>query len=249
MRREPGVHRRRIALSFREQDPEHVRYAARIDAGDDGVLHGLIVGLRLVLAAEAGDECIGAGADDRLAEAAVADLRQGAHQHQAAVHLVRLLHLLHRVAQGHVADLVPEHAGDLVHRHRALDQAAIDVDPAAGHGKGIHFLAVHDRKVPRQPARVGTLGQRLAERIEVLVDLRVADDRQLRVDLRRVRLPHRDFLLRRDRARRRDDRGGKDAHGTGGAPEGAGDGATGAGHDRSLGDREAPGRFPALLAS
>src|SRR5262245_14760062 len=105
------------------------------------------------------------------------------------------------MALHHVTDLVSEHASELIHLLRALDQTAIHVDVAARHRERVDLWCVDDVEVPLEllTAR-GETGNRVAKDVDVAVDFRIAHDGELRVDLRRIVLPHLDFRLRGDAA-------------------------------------------------
>jgi len=106
------------------------------------------------------------------------------------------------VAPHHVADLVAEHARELAEVLRPLDEPAVHVDEASGHREGVHFLRVDDEELEVQLlATRGEARDGVAEHVDVAVDLGIAHDRQLLVDLRRVLRAHLDLLLRRDPAR------------------------------------------------
>jgi hypothetical protein len=108
---------------------------------------------------------------------------------------LRFLHLLNRVTLRDVADLVTKYAGHLRERLGPLDEPAIEVDEPARHREGVHLGAVDDVEVPVEAAVVGEIGDRIAQQVDVLVNGRILDDRQLRIDLGRVLRPELDFLL------------------------------------------------------
>ena len=95
-------------------------------------------------------------------------------------------------------DLVANYTGQLRERLRAPDQAAVDVDVPARHGEGVDFRVVDNGKFPRAVLRAGLRDERFTKATDEGVDLRVAHDRQLLVNLRRIIPPHLRFLLRRN---------------------------------------------------
>jgi len=122
-----------------------------IDAGLHHRPHALLVGLGFVLPAELRKQRRAADVDGGLADPAVADLGERAQRHEAAADALRLLHLLHRMAPRHVADLVGEHAGQLVHRRGAGNEAAVHVHPAAGTAKAFTSLLSTTAKCQVRP--------------------------------------------------------------------------------------------------
>ncbi len=82
-----------------------------------------------------------------------------------------------------MADLVSHHRRELIHTIGTFRDAAIDVDVAAGKRERVEVVRVHQEEVPVEVASIGHMGQRITEHLEVPVDLRVADDRKLRVHL------------------------------------------------------------------
>ena len=158
------------------------------------------VRLLLVGAAEFCEERAAGGVDRFLTKSAVADAREHAGQRHADVGLLRLLHLLHGVAFDDVTDLVSEHAGNFVHLVGALDESAVHVDEAARHGERVDFLAVDDEEMPVEIAPAGEPGDGVAQHIDVAVQLGIADDGKLGVDLLGFLHSHLNFLLGRNAA-------------------------------------------------
>ena len=83
---------------------------------------------------------------------------------KTTTHLLRLLHLLHRVTPSHVSDLVAEYTSEFIHRLSACNEATVDVHPAPRHRRRVHPLAVHDSKVPDQTTGIRERSKRPAER-------------------------------------------------------------------------------------
>ena len=132
----------------------------------------------------------------------MADAREGAHDGDSDVSLLRGLHLLDRMALNHVADLVPESSCQLVQLFCALNESAVDVDISARQGEGVHLPGIHDVEMPIQVRAAGGFCDRVAEILDVTTDGRIGYDRQLRVDFLGVLPAERDFLVLRDRAGR-----------------------------------------------
>src|ERR1035437_7001956 len=214
MRREERAHRAGRILPLVEQDPEHLGNAVGIDAGLDGGADALLVGFGLVALAEVREQAARADVDRRGREFRSANAREDAAERHAQVRALRLLHLLDRVTPRHVPDLVTDHAGDLAHRLRPLDQPAIHVHVAARHRERVDLLAVHDVEVPLEVALVRDGRERIAQHVDVPQRLGIVDERELPRDLRRVVRAHLHFLLLRHGARRehgkRRERGGGD---------------------------------------
>ena len=177
------------ALEQREQ----VDQRARVVVGARAVAERELVGLPLVVAAVLEEQEREAG----LRQARQAgDLRRQ-HRADAEPDLRQhpLAHLVHAVARGDVADLVPEHARELRLVAHVGEDAAGDVDEAARQRERVHHVVVDDAEGPRQvgPLRLG--GEPAADRRHVLLDLAVVVEAELLRDLRVGLLPHRDLLL------------------------------------------------------
>jgi hypothetical protein len=74
------------------------------------------------------------------------------------------------------------------------ENAARDVDEAAGQGKSVDRRLIHDGELPRQPRPLGLLCHAEADVADVLLQRRVVVDAHLLADLPVGLLPHRDFL-------------------------------------------------------
>ena len=81
--------------------------------------------------------------DDLLASAAVA-AQQAAQDAEPGLGCVGLRRLVRPVPQGHVGDLVREHARQLALGARGLEQAAVHVQEAAREREGVDVGRVHD---------------------------------------------------------------------------------------------------------
>ena len=57
-----------------------------------------------------------------------------------------------------MANLVSEHARELVHPLNALNEAAIDVDVATRYRKGVHLGRIDDEELPVEAAVVSQPG-------------------------------------------------------------------------------------------
>jgi hypothetical protein len=111
-----------------------------------------------------------------------------------------LLHLLDRVTLGHVADLVPQHSGNLAHGPGALDEAAIDVDESAGHRERVDLAGVDNEKLPIEVAIIGERRDGIPQPVDVAGEDRIRDQWQLLVDLTGIVRAHLDLLLGRYRS-------------------------------------------------
>src|SRR4030095_5880407 len=97
-------------------------------------------------------------------------------------------------------------AGELVDAVGALDQATVHVDVSAGKGESVDLFGVDDVEVPVEIRAAGTLGERLAEGLDIGADRRIGDDWQLGVDLCCILPAESDFLVLRDGAGRNDEK-------------------------------------------
>ena len=201
VRGEPAVDCRGPAGALREQHTEHRGNPLWIDTGAGYEGHPVSIGLALVIAAELREHGRARHVDQRACRLILANSGENAGELHANLRLLHLLHLLHRVALDDVPDFVPEHARHHRQILRSLDEPAIHVDEAARHRERVDVAAVHDVEAPIEIPLVGQLGDRIAQHVDVAIDLRIGDDRKLSVDLLRVTLPKLNFLLRRDAAR------------------------------------------------
>src|SRR5262249_13122715 len=142
--------------------------------------------------------------------------------------LGQLAVLLHarEVARLHVADLVPDHARELVGAARGEQSAAVHVDVAPGQGEGVQGGVAHDAEAVGEGLRVEAGGELVAEgdrvaehdggvdQDDVLADLRVElrTDVALVLDVRRTegaeRVPAAPVVLDAGRRGRREQAGG-----------------------------------------
>ena len=203
VRAEPGVEpSRRPLVALLDQDLEHLRDPSRVDPRAHRVLDPRLVRLRFVASAERRHDPL-SGHPHRHVAAVGADRREDAAENHPQVHALPGLHLLHAVPLDHVPDLVPEHSGELIHRRRALDQSAIHVDESPGDRERIDLRTIDDVEPPVEITVVGDAGDRVAEHIDVAHHLRVANDRELRIDLLGIVGPELDLLAAsRSRTRR-----------------------------------------------
>src|SRR5687768_8411958 len=197
---EERLQRVRVALSLAQENREHLRNPAWVDPGPDRGPHSLRVGLVLVGPAELREQRAAAHVDRGLARAALAHLGEGAEHGDARPGALHLLHLLHRMPEGDVGDLVPQDAGQLAHVLDPLDQPAIHVDPASGNRKGVHLLAVHHLEMPGEAPGVGHPRQRAARAGDVGIHLAVPHQGKLLLDLGGSLGAQLDFLLLGDGA-------------------------------------------------
>lgn len=205
MRHEPGFYPGRRSLPLIEQDPEHLRDTARIDACTGHVPNRIGIRLGFRLAAVAREVRRAAHLDGRLCSLAFADTCQHARQYDTDIRRLRPLHLIDRMPERDVGDLVSENAGEHGHVLGALDQPAIDVDEPTGHRESVDLAAVHDEETPLQAPVICQPGNGIANNGDVAVGFGVPYQRNLRVDLGRVLRAHLHFLLRGYPARRRRD--------------------------------------------
>ena len=119
-----------------------------VDPRAHHVLHGNGVCLRLIQTAVAREVRSASNLDGRTRKFAVTDPRERAAERHREVGFGPLGHLLDRMAQHHVPDLVAQRARELVELTGVVDQPAIHVDEAAGQREGVHVLAVHDEEFP-----------------------------------------------------------------------------------------------------
>ncbi|HVX39540.1 MAG TPA: hypothetical protein VHB25_08205 [Gemmatimonadaceae bacterium] len=200
---EPRVESRRLALALGEELLEHLRHAVRVDSGAHHLVDAGRVRLGFVVAAEFGKHRVATDVDGRLAQPAVADAREHAGDCEAHVRPLHLLHLLHGVAQHHVADLVRHDRRQLVHAIRPFHDTAVDVHEAAGERERVEVVRVHHVEVPVEVGARRDVRDRIAQDVQVAIDVGILDDRQLLVDLLRLLRADLHFLLLRDSTPRR----------------------------------------------
>ena len=173
----PGLDSAGTASALGNQLLEHRHDALWIDSSAHDVVDSLVVRFQLVLPAESGEDSASREINRGAGDLAVADTGEDAGQSDADVCSLRLLHLFHRVPTHHVADLVTENTGDLVHRTGPLDQPAIDVDESTGDGESVDFLAVDDEETPVEITPAGEARDRITQNVDVTIQLRILDDR------------------------------------------------------------------------
>src|SRR5437773_2712165 len=113
-----------------------------------------------------------------------------------------LLDLPGGVAQVHVADLVAQHARELIVAGGVLDQTARHVDVPARDRERVHVRGVHDPEGPGEVASRGHGDEGPDRRVERRLDGRVVDHRHGGVHRGRILLAELPLLLDRDGARR-----------------------------------------------
>ncbi len=149
---------------------EHLQRAphrARIVAGAREIGRAELVGLQLLVAPVAGEQRRAERVDrdtaglraDRRNE----DLRDG----DGDLRTLRGAQALHRVPRGHVAELVPDDAGELGLGVEVRQDAARDVDVAAGQREGVHVRGVDEHEPVRDAGPVARLGEPLADPLDV----------------------------------------------------------------------------------
>src|SRR5439155_18308002 len=207
---EPGLDAARSALAFGEQLLEHLRHASRVDAGTNELFDARSVGLPLVVTTELCEHRGAGDVDARLRDLAVADVRQHTRERDADVGALHLLHLLHGVPEHDVTDLVTQYGRELVHLVRALDHAAIHIDESARQRERVEVVAVYKVEMPVEIGPRRHVRELVAENVEIPVDLRILDDRQLGIHLRSLLLPHLHLLLLAHATG--DERSGQDRH-------------------------------------
>jgi hypothetical protein len=158
--------------------------------------------LELLLAAirrqrEAGDGA--AGVAHRAAEARAHDAEQAARHAKEDGERRGRAHAAHRVALDDVRHLVRDHAGQLVLAVRQRQQAAGDVDPAAGDGEGIGVCLVGHVPLPVDVSAARRLRQAPADRSDILDGLRIAHEPDGALDLLGLLAADLPLLLRRHR--------------------------------------------------
>ncbi len=143
------------------------------------VLGAETVGLELVLAAVAADD---AGADSlaEVGQVRIAGGRADQHAEQRGRDLARLL--AHRVTRGDVADLVAEHAGQLGLGIEVGQDAAGNVDVAAGQRERVDLGRIEHRETVIQLGTMALPRQLLAQSIDVFLQRGVVVDAVLLED-------------------------------------------------------------------
>jgi hypothetical protein len=177
VREEPGINSRWFRFALLEQLLEHADHAFRTDPRMDYVVESLLVRLRFVLTAEAGEDRATRDVDRRVSDTAVADAGENAGQGDPDVRALFLFHLLHGVASHDVADFVAQNARDFIHLVRALDETAIDVDESARNRERVHFLAVDNEEMPVEILTFREPRYRVTQNVDVPIELRILDDR------------------------------------------------------------------------
>ncbi len=167
----------RAPFPLLQQLLEHRRHPARIDPRPHHVDHPDGVGLVLRIAAELGEHRALAGVDPD-ARGLRARAREDAREPRADLRDLPLLLQLHRVPLRDVADLVTDHARELIQAVRALDEPAVHEHVPARQREGVDLGAVHDVEMPFEIARIRHGGERIAEHRDVAVDVGVGDHRQ-----------------------------------------------------------------------
>jgi hypothetical protein len=122
----------------------------------------------------------------------------------------------HDVVRVHVADLVPEHGGQLVVVVQRGEQAGVHVHVTAGHGEGIDARVADDRELVVEVRVVQGRRDALADAVDVRDDVGIVDHRRALADGEVELLPELALALVRDRAgtrryRRQRDEPGDDA--------------------------------------
>ena len=116
----------------------------------------------------------------------------------------------------HVADLVPEHGGQLVVVVQRGEQAGVHVHVAAGHGEGVDARVADDRELVVEVRVVQGRRDALADAVDVGDDVGIVDHRRALPDGEVELLPELALALVGDRAgagrhRRQRDEPGDDA--------------------------------------
>jgi hypothetical protein len=166
-----------MTLPLLEKLPEHRHHSNWADSRAHRVLEAFLIRFSLVLPAESREYRAAEDIDRGSGSLVVANAGENARQGYADVRALRFLHLLHRVPPHDVSDLVAEDAGELVHLVGALDEAAIHVHEAPRNRERVHFLRVDDEELPVEILTAREPGNRVAEHIDVAIDLWILDDR------------------------------------------------------------------------
>ena len=165
--------------------------AVGIETGAGGPALPLLVGLVLVVAREAAQQQLGEdqarrrrsldpvgavlGAADALdrvvrivAAAGIASADHHPDEQRLAEHAEQRLALLHLgvVVEHHVADLVPQQAGQHVVVEAQLEHAAGDEDVTAGQGEGVRLRHVDGVEAEREVDEARLLGQPVADAVD-----------------------------------------------------------------------------------
>ena len=110
---------------------------------------------------------------------------------------VGLRRLMRAVAQRDVRDLVREHAGDFAFVARVVEHTAIDVNESARQRERVDVRLIHDAELILEVRTTGVASEALSDLINVRVDLRIIEHRQLLLRRRRRLLADFDVLFRR----------------------------------------------------
>ena len=198
---EPRAHVTVVALLLLCQELlKESEHAVRADAGVHHVMKASFVRLHFVCAAELREDRRPANVDCRGRCLVAADVGQRARERDTDVRALHLLHLLHGVTAHDMLDLVAHHSRQLVHAIGALENAAVHIDDSARQREGVHDVRVDDIELPLQVSARRVARDLVAERIHVLIDDRVLDERELLPNLSGLLLSELDLLLLRHSA-------------------------------------------------
>ena len=111
-------------------------------------------------------------------------------------HLLGHLHGAGHVFLGHVGDFMGHHAGQLTLAAGVHDHAAVNADNAPGRRKRIDQRVVDDEERELLLVVVALRDQPVADRLDVVVNLRIGDNVRLFADLTEKRLPQPSLKLR-----------------------------------------------------
>ena len=174
------------------QHLDHFDHRLRVVAAARQVLGAKAVGLQLHVPAIT--------ADHRRAEH-IGDIRRGADTgadgHRLAENAPgrRLALLLHAVPRRDMADFVTKHRSQLGFRTEVGQQAAVDIDVAAGQGEGVDVRRIDHGEVVAQVAAMAVLGHPLAHLLHIGLQLLVGVARVLLENLLVVAVPQGQLLL------------------------------------------------------
>jgi hypothetical protein len=190
-------------LTFGEELLEHFRHSIRMNTRANQLVNTSRVGLGFIVAAELREHRGAGHVDTGLRNAAVADAGQHTRHRDANVGALHLLHLLHGMPKHNVSDLVSDYGRELVELVGPFGDTAIDIDVSARERERVEVVRVHHVKVPVQVGARRDMRQRITEYVQVAVDDRILNDRQLCVHLLGLLSADLHFLLLRDATRRR----------------------------------------------
>ena len=145
------------------------------------VVHAELVGLHLVVASVLQEEHAERGFGRALQRLRLGN--EDAEQRETDAGAGRLRVLLRRVARRDVTDLVAEHAGQLRLVVEERQDAARQVDVAAGKRERVDRRLVHDREVPRQLRTLRRAREPHADALDVPLQLGIVVDAHLPPDL------------------------------------------------------------------